>query len=107
MIPMEARFSYDQWRNMFFLNMEGMSLMNRDDVEEIRAEVSRRLSPIGDKVHMIVNHDYFFVAPAAAQDYDLAVRWLSEHYYASATRYTSSSFRRLQHGGPSPRGRRI
>lgn len=106
MIPMEARFSYDQARNMFFLNMEGMTLVTRDDVEEIRAEVSRRCSAIGGKVHMIVNHDYFFVAPAAAQDYDLAVRWLSQHYYASATRYTSSSFRRLERGGPSQRGRR-
>ena len=105
MIPMDARFSYDPRRNMFFLNMEGMSLMTRDDVDEIRAEVSRRLSAIGGKVHMIVNHDYFFVAPAAAEDYDLAVRWLSEHYYASATRYTSSSFRRLERGGQSANGR--
>jgi len=105
-IPMEARFSYDPARNMFFLNMEGMSLVTRDDVEEIRAEVSRRLSVLDGKVNMIVNHDYFFVAPAAAEDYNVAVRWLSEHYYASATRYTSSSFRRLERGGQSTHGRR-
>jgi len=105
-IPMEARFSYDPARNMFFLNMEGMSLVTRDDVEEIRAEVSRRLSVLDGQVNMIVNHDYFFVAPAAAEDYNVAVRWLAEHYYASATRYTSSSFRRLERGGQSTHGRR-
>ncbi len=104
-LPMDARFSYDPTRNMFFLNMEGMSLTTRDEVDEIRAEVARRLSAIGGKVNMIVNHDYFFVAPAAAEDYNIAVRWLSGHYYATATRYTSSSFRRLERGGQSANGR--
>ena len=31
-IPLEARFAYDAERNMFFLNMEGMSLVSADDV---------------------------------------------------------------------------
>ncbi len=97
-IPLESRFAFDPERNMFFLNMEGMSLVTSEDVEAIRAEVARRLAAIGRKVHMIVNHDYFYVAPPVADDYNTAVHWLSDRYYASATRYTTSSFDRLQRG---------
>ena len=31
-MPLEARFAHDAERNMFFLNMEGMSLVSADDV---------------------------------------------------------------------------
>ena len=41
-VPLEARFAYDTERNMFFLNMEGMSLATLDDVESIGAEIEKR-----------------------------------------------------------------
>ena len=34
-VPLEARFAYDAERNIFFLNMEGLSLISHDDVEAI------------------------------------------------------------------------
>ena len=34
-MPLQARFAYDAERNIFFLNMEGMSLVSADDVEAI------------------------------------------------------------------------
>jgi propionate CoA-transferase len=107
-VPLEARFAYDAERNTFFLNMEGMSLISRDEVEAIVTEVDKRLAAIGKKVQMVVNYDNFFLAPDVTDDYISMVRGLAERYYASVTRYTTSSFLRLKlseqlsHRGLSP-----
>jgi len=97
-VPMEARFVFDAERNMFFLNMEGMSLLTLADVEVIGAEVGRRLAAIGTKVRMVVNYDNFYLAPGLEDAYIAVVRGLSERYYESVTRYTTSSFMRLKLG---------
>ena len=95
-VPLEARFAYDAERNMFFLNMEGMSLVTGDEVQAIGAEVGKRLAAVGKKVQMVINYDNFYVDPALADNYISVVRGLAERYYASVTRYTTSSFMRLK-----------
>ena len=95
-VPLEARFAYDAERNMFFLNMEGMSLVSADDVEAIGTAVGKRLAAIGKKVQMVVNYDNFYLDPALTDDYISVVRRLAERHYASVTRYTTSSFMRLK-----------
>ena len=95
-VPLEARFAYDAERNIFFLNMEGMSLISHDEVEAIVNEVDKRLAAIGKKVQMVVNYDNFYLAPDLTDDYIALVRGLAERYYASVTRYTTSSFLRLK-----------
>ena len=95
-MPLEARFAYDAERNMFFLNMEGMSLVSADDAQAIGTAVRKRLAAIGKKVHMVVNYDNFYLDPALTDDYIAGVRRLAESYYASVTRYTTSSFMRLK-----------
>jgi propionate CoA-transferase len=95
-VPLEARFAYDAERNMFFLNMEGMSLVSEDEVEALGTEVDKRLAAIGKKVQMVINYDNFYLAPALTDDYRSLVRRLAERYYTSATRYTTSSFMRLK-----------
>jgi propionate CoA-transferase len=95
-VPLEARFAYDTERNMFFLNMEGMSLIAPDDVESIGTEIEKRLAAIGKKVQMVVNYDNFYLAPELTDAYVTLVRRLAEHYYADVTRYTTSSFMRLK-----------
>jgi propionate CoA-transferase len=95
-VPLEARFAYDAERNIFFLNMEGMSLVSHDQVEAIGSEIETRLSAIGKKLQMVVNYDNFTLAPDVTDDYISLVRGLAERYYASVTRYTTSSFMRLK-----------
>ncbi len=95
-VPLEARFAYDAERNIFFLNMEGMSLVSADEVQAIGTEVGTRLAAIGKKVQMVINYDNFYLDPALADDYKALIRSLAERYYASATRYTTSSFMRLK-----------
>ncbi len=95
-VPLEARFDYDSERNMFFLNMEGMSLLTQGDVDTIGSHVERRLAAIGKKVQIVVNYDNFFLAPDLADAYVSLVRSLAERFYVSVTRYTTSSFLRLK-----------
>jgi propionate CoA-transferase len=95
-VPFEARFVYDAERNMFFLNMEGVSLVTQDEVETIISQVEKRLAAIGRKVQMVVNYDNFFLSPDLTDVYISFVRGLAERYYASVTRYTTSSFLRLK-----------
>ncbi|HTT50342.1 MAG TPA: CoA-transferase [Streptosporangiaceae bacterium] len=95
-MPLEARFAYDAERNIFFLNMEGLSLVSADDVEAIGTAVRERLAAIGKKVQMVVNYDNFYIDPALTDGYIAAVRRLADRYYASVTRYTTSSFMRLK-----------
>ncbi|MGD0928387.1 MAG: CoA-transferase [Streptosporangiaceae bacterium] len=95
-MPLEARFAYDAERNLFFLNMEGLSLVSAHEVKVIGAAVDKRLAAIGKKVQMVVNYDNFYLDPALTDDYTAGVRRLAERYYASVTRYTTSSFMRLK-----------
>jgi propionate CoA-transferase len=95
-MPLEARFAYDAERNIFFPNMEGLSLISQDDVEAIGTEVDRRLAAISKKVQMVVNYDNLYLAPDLTDEYVALVRGLAERYYASVTRYTTSSFLRLK-----------
>jgi propionate CoA-transferase len=95
-VPLEARFAYDAERNIFFLNMEGMSLVSADGVEAIETEVGKRLAAIGKKVQMVVNYDNFYLDPALTDYYVSGVRRLAERHYASVTRYTTSSFMRFK-----------
>jgi propionate CoA-transferase len=98
-VPVEARFIYDAERNIFFLNLEGMSLYTHEDADAITAEIEKRLAAVGKKVPVVVNYDNFYLAPDLADRYASIVRGLAERYYQSVTRYTTSSFMRLKLSG--------
>ena len=98
-VPLEARFTHDADRNIFFLNMEGMSLNTDGEADAITAEIEKRLAAIGKKVPVAVNYDNFYLAPDLADKYASVVRGLAERYYESVTRYTTSSFMRLKLSG--------
>jgi propionate CoA-transferase len=97
-LPLEQRFSYDAEQNLFFVNFERMSVSSPQDVGQIRAEVEKRLGPLGHKVYAIVNYDNFDLAPAAVDAYAAMVKHLVEHYYVDVTRYTTSGFLRMKLG---------
>jgi propionate CoA-transferase len=98
-VPLEARFIYDADRNIFFLNMEGVSVSTPAQAEAIVTEIETRLAAVNKKVHVAVNYDNFYLAPDLADVYVAAVRSLAERYYESVTRYTTSSFMRLKLSG--------
>jgi len=98
-VPLDARFTYDADRNIFFINMEGVSVYTPAEAEAIVAEIEKRLTAVGKKIPIVVNYDNFYLAPDLADTYTSAVRSLAERYYDSVTRYTTSSFMRLKLSG--------
>jgi propionate CoA-transferase len=98
-VPLDARFIYDADRNIFFLNLEGVSVSTIAEAEAIGTEIEKRLAVVGKKVHVAVNYDNFYLAPDLADLYASTVRGLADRYYESVTRYTTSSFMRLKLSG--------
>jgi hypothetical protein len=75
------------------------------DLDAIRIEVEARLADVGRKVQMVVNYDNFHLATNLTDAYVAVVRGLTERFYASVTRYTTSAFLRLKLGsGLAERG---
>jgi propionate CoA-transferase len=95
-VPLEARFAYDEDRNLFFLNLEGLTIRSADEIDTIAAAVEQRLAAVARKVQMIVNYDNFLLSPELTDHYRAAVRRLADRYYESITRYSTSSFLRLK-----------
>ncbi len=97
-VPLEQRLTYDPDNNLFFLNFEGTSIRNISEVEQIRKAVTVKLAPIGKKVRAIVNYENFSILPELLDTYSEMVADLTEQFYASTTRYTTSGFLRVKLG---------
>ncbi len=97
-LALAERVSYDAERNILFLNLEGMHVRTRDDVDRVRRAVEERCHAIGRKVALVVNYDDFLIDAAVADTYAAMVRYMETHYYTTASRYTTSAFLRLKLG---------
>lgn len=97
-LGMAQRVSYDPERNVMFLNLEGMHVKNRDDVDRVRRVIEERAHAIGKKFALVVNYDDFTIDAAVADTYAAMVRYMETHYYTTASRYTTSAFLRLKLG---------
>lgn len=91
-LPLEKRFAFDTSQNRFFANFEGCTVRSLADVQSIRAELERRLRPLGRKVAAIVDYDNFLVLPDVLDAYVDMVREVAGAYYSQVTRYTTSAF---------------
>jgi propionate CoA-transferase len=97
-LRLEDRVSYDAGRNLVFLNLEGLVLRTRDDIDRWRRVLEERLQQIGRKVIAVVNYDGFVVDPAVTDTYAAMVRYIDTHYYSAVSRYTTSAFMRVKLG---------
>ncbi|MBC8023897.1 MAG: acyl CoA:acetate/3-ketoacid CoA transferase [Burkholderiales bacterium] len=97
-LGMSQRVSYDPERNVVFLNMEGLHIKSRDDVDRVRRVIEERAHEIGKKFALVVNYDGFMLDAAVADTYAAMVRYMEMHYYTTAVRYTTSAFMRMKLG---------
>jgi propionate CoA-transferase len=97
-IPLEERLIYDPTENLFFVNFEGHSIKMRQDIQETKETVEKILTPLGKKVHTIVNYDNFTILPDLVDEYTEMVKYLVNKYYSGVTRYTTSTFLRMKLG---------
>jgi propionate CoA-transferase len=97
-IGINQRVSYDVERNILFMNLEGLHVKTRDDIDRVRRAIEERVQTIGRKVALVANYDQFRLDPAVADTYAAMVRYLETNYYTTASRYTTSAFLRLKLG---------
>ena len=98
LLPLADRFTYDAASATFFVNFERLSIRSSDDVEAVRAEVERRLAPLGHKVRGVINYDHFVLDPQVEDEWAAMVRVLVDRHYTEVARYTTSGFLRAKLG---------
>jgi len=103
-LPLEARLHYEAANNLFFVNFEGLAVRSDADIERIRQQVEKQLTPVGHKVYAVVNYDRFSILPELTEHYIAMVKNVTERHYIDVTRYTSSAFLRLKLGEALTRG---
>jgi propionate CoA-transferase len=101
-LGMSQRVSYDAAGNVLFLNMEGLHIKTRDDVDRVRRVIEERAHEIGRKFKLVVNYDGFMIDAAVSDTYAAMVRYMEMHYYTAAVRYTTSAFMRMKLGAALP-----
>ena len=97
-IPLDKRFSYDAGSNVLYINFERLNVRTDRDVERIRAEVEKRVKPLGHKVYAVVNYTNATIDPSVFDGYSQMVRALVDAYYLDVTRYGTSAFLRMKLG---------
>ena len=97
-LSLDKRLSYDPRRNIFFVNFEGYAIRNREEIERVEKKVGEILNPLGHKVDTVVNYDNFQIDPELIREYTQMVKRLTERFYSTVTRYTTSTFLRTKLG---------
>ncbi|MFO1143082.1 MAG: CoA-transferase [Amaricoccus sp.] len=103
-LDLPERIALDPESGRLFVNFEKMRVRDLQDVEQIRALVERLCAPLGHRVDVIVNYDWFRLEEDVAADYARMVADLEERFYRKVTRYSGSAFLRMKlgetlHGG--------
>lgn len=95
-LKLSERVSYDDDRNILFLNLEGWSVRKKADVDDLRKVLVDACVKAGKRVNSVVNHDGCRIAEDLYDDYAEMIQYMLEHHYATTTRYTTSAFMRLK-----------
>ena len=95
-LSIAERITYDQSRNILFLNYEGLHLQTLDDIEQVRGEIESRCRSIGKRVTTIANYEGFELDQSISDAYFTMVSYIQNRYYKSVSRYTTNSFMRLK-----------
>ena len=93
---LSERVSYDEARNILFLNLEGWSVRKKSDVTDLREVLVEACEKAGKRVNTVVNHDGCRIAEDLYDDYAEMIDHMLRHYYASTARYSTSAFMRLK-----------
>ena len=97
-LPLAQRIELDAQGKVLFINFEGLAVDSASDIEQIEAEVARRVAPLGARVNVVVNYDHFSIRPELMEAYSAMVQRLTQRYYEHVTRYAASGFVRARLG---------
>ena len=97
-LDLADRFSFSADQDLFFVNFEGMTVMDEQTIDDIKYTVEQILKPVGRKVFAIVNYDHFTIQPDLIDRYSDMVSYVTNAFYSKVTRYTTSTFLRMKLG---------
>jgi propionate CoA-transferase len=97
-LDLPERISYDPERNTLFLNLEGMYVRVKEDIDALRSLLEQRCQEIGKRVGVVVNYDSFRINENVADDLAEMDRYMLETYWTKVTRYATSAFKRMKVG---------
>jgi propionate CoA-transferase len=95
-LNLRERVSYDNERNILFLNLEGWNVRAKSDVDDLRRLLIDACTSAGRRVNSVINHDGFRISEHLYDYYADMVEELDKKYYATTTRYATSAFLRLK-----------
>jgi propionate CoA-transferase len=97
-LPLDARFNYDQERNILYLNFEDLQVKSMTVIEDILAKIRQICEPLGHKVYAVVNYDRFELDKDLEDAYLDGVQEMGDTYFHGVTRFTTSAFMRAKLG---------
>ncbi len=97
-IGLVDRMVYNPKKETAFYNFQGLRIRTKKDVEEVKNAAEALCKPIGKKIAAVVNYDDFQIDESVVDEYAEMVRHLTERYYTTVSRYTTSAFMRLKLG---------
>jgi propionate CoA-transferase len=90
--PLAKRLDLDLDNHLLFINFEGLSLDNMEDVNAVETEVSALLAPLKERVAVVVNYDRFNIAAPLLDAYTHMTQRLNQRFYSRITRYGTGGF---------------
>ncbi|MDM0071716.1 CoA-transferase [Variovorax sp. J31P207] len=97
-LQLTERISYDSERNILFVNFQGYSIQDMDDVDCVRRVLAALHRKAGCRMALVANYDGFQIDESMSDSYFAMVEELHAQYYSTAARYTTSAFMRLKLG---------
>jgi propionate CoA-transferase len=95
-VTLADRLTYDGERNTLFMNLEGLQVRFRADVDAIENVVAARCTEIGHPVSVVVNYDAFRLDEDVAREYADMVHRVEQKYYTRLARYMANAFMRVK-----------
>jgi propionate CoA-transferase len=95
-VPFEDRFTYDASKNVFFINLEGLTIRQEEDILDMVTAVEKQLAGVSGRVAAIFNYDRLDITPELADYCAEALKTVAEKYFSGVTGYTSSTFLRAK-----------
>lgn len=97
-LPFGARFSYDDERNILFVNYSNFRMKTSEMVRRGQENVRAAVEPLHHKVYAVINYDGFELDPDVEEAYLDSVKDIGEKYFHGVTRFTTSAFMRAKFG---------
>jgi propionate CoA-transferase len=91
-MSLEDRVSYDAQNNVVYVNFEGMNIETEEDADKLADYLNRYFSKLGNRVHVVVNYDNFYLGPAARDTFFAMVKHNEDSHFLSSTRYSTDAF---------------